>query len=173
MAVRTQQILAEETGVTDVVDPLAGSYFVEALTDRLEDEASGLIERIDAFGGAVAAIEQGFQQAAIEEAAYRYARGVDSGEVAIVGINRYEEGGPLEPAVLKVDPATEAEQVQALANHRADRDQEAVDVALAEVKDMAEDDGNLLYPMREALRVGATLGEVSSTLEGVFGRYQP
>ncbi len=186
VALRTQQILADETGVTAVVDPLAGSYFVEALTDRLEAEATELIERIDGFGGAVAAIEAGFQQGAIEEAAYRYARGVESGAVTIVGVNRYQgevppplggssapggEGGPA-IAVLQVDPETEADQIRALKAHRAGRDEDALD-SLAAVRDAATGDGNLLYPMREALRVGATVGEVSTTLEGVFGRYRP
>ena len=170
VALRTQQILADETGVTAVVDPLAGSYFVEALTDRLEAEATELIERIDGLGGAVAAIEAGFQQRAIEEASYRHARGVESGAVAIVGVNRYEAGGPLEPAVLKVDPSTEADQIQALKDHRAGRDDGDVKAALVAVKDAAGADTNMLHPMRDALQVGATLGEVSSMLEGVFGR---
>jgi methylmalonyl-CoA mutase N-terminal domain/subunit len=173
VALRTQQILADETGVTAVVDPLAGSYFVEALTDRLEAEATELIERIDGLGGAVAAIEAGFQQRAIEEASYRHARGVESGSVAIVGVNRYEAGGPLEPAVLKVDPSTEADQIQALKDHRAGRDDGDVKAALMAVKDAAGADTNMLHPMRDALQVGATLGEVSSMLEGVFGRYAP
>ena len=183
VALRTQQILAGETGVTDVVDPLAGSYFVEALTDRLEDQATELIDRIDGYGGAVGAIEAGFQQRAIEEAAYQYARGVESGEVTVVGVNRYEEEvAPLPPdggkggsaiAVLKVDPTTEADQVQALKDHRARRDNDAVEAALSAVRDTARREDNLLYPMRDALRVGATLGEVSASLEEVFGRYRP
>jgi methylmalonyl-CoA mutase N-terminal domain/subunit len=173
VALRTQQILANETGVPGVVDPLAGSYYVETLTDRLEDEAAALIERIDGYGGAVGAIEARFQQREIEEAAYAYARGVESGEVVVVGVNEYVQGGSTEPAVLKVDPATEEGQILGLELHRASRDDDAVDEALAAVKAAAEGEANLLYSMRDALRLGATLGEVSTALEGVFGRYQP
>jgi methylmalonyl-CoA mutase, N-terminal domain len=173
VALRTQQILAEETGITDVVDPLAGSYYVESLTNRFEEEAMGLIERIDALGGAVAAIEAGFQQGAIEEAAYAYARAVESGAISIVGVNRYEEGDPSEPAVLRIDPATEMAQVERVRGHRAGRDDGSVVAALAAVSTAALGTDNLLYPMREALRIGATLGEVSAALEQVFGRYRP
>jgi methylmalonyl-CoA mutase, N-terminal domain len=172
VALRTQQILAAETGITDVVDPLGGSYYVESLTDRLEAEATALIERIDEYGGAVAAIEAGFQQRAIEEASYSYARAVESGSVTIVGVNRFQEGDPADLAVLRLDPATEAAQVNTLRTHRADRDDRAVAEALEAVSAVAAGSENLLYPMREALRVGATVGEVSSALEAVFGRYQ-
>ncbi len=173
VALRTQQILAHETGVLDVVDPLAGSYFVETLTNRLEQEAEALIERIDGFGGAVAAIEAGFQQREIEDAAYAYARGVESGDVVVVGVNRFVVGDAVEPAVLKVDPATETGQLLRLREHRSSRDAAAVEEALEAVRVTAQGDGNLLYPMRDALRLGATLGEVSAELESVFGRYRP
>ena len=173
VALRTQQILAHETGISDVVDPLAGSYFVEALTDRLEQEAAALVERIDGLGGAVDAIEAGFQQRQIEDAAYAYARGVESGDVVVVGVNRFVVGDADEPAVLKVDPATETGQLLRLSEHRSSRNATAVEERLEAVRITAEGDGNLLYPMREALRVGATLGEVSSTLETLFGRYRP
>ncbi|GMQ86045.1 MAG: methylmalonyl-CoA mutase family protein [Acidimicrobiia bacterium] len=173
VALRTQQILASETGLTQVVDPLAGSYYVEALTDRLEAEAEELIERIDAYGGAVAAIEAGFQQGEIEEAAYSHARSVESGAVVVVGVNEFVEDRVGEPAVLKIDPATEADQIQGLRRHRDQRDGSAVSAALDSVRVSAGTEDNVLYPMREALRLGATLGEVSSTLESVFGRYRP
>jgi len=173
VALRTQQILASETGVAEVVDPLAGSYYVEALTDRLEAEADALIARIDAYGGAVAAIEAGFQQGEIEEAAYAQARGVESGAEVVVGVNEFVEDHVGEPAVLKVDPATEAAQIQGLQEHRDQRDGSAVTAALDSVRVSAGGEDNLLYPMREALRLGATLGEVSATLEEVFGRYRP
>ncbi len=173
VALRTQQILAHETGVLDVVDPLAGSYFVETLTNRLEQEAEALIERIDGFGGAVAAIEAGFQQREIEDAAYAYARGVEFGDVVVVGVNRFVVGDAAEPAVLKVDPATETGQLLRLREHRSSRDAAAVEEALEAVRVTAQGDGNLLYPMRDALRLGATLGEVSTELESVFGRYRP
>ena len=173
VALRTQQILASETGVVEVVDPLAGSYYIEALTDRLEAEAEALIERIDGYGGAVAAIEAGFQQGEIEEAAYAQARGVEAGAVVVVGVNEFVEDHVGEPAVLKVDPATEADQIQGLQEHRGQRDGSAVSAALDSIRVSAGGEDNLLYPMREALRLGATLGEVSATLEEVFGRYRP
>ncbi len=174
VALRTQQVLAAETGITEVVDPLAGSYYVESLTDDIEEEAAALIERIDALGGAVGAIEAGFQQGAIEDSAYAYARGVESGSIEVVGVNRYTEGeddGVI--PVLSVDPATEADQVKALREHRSSRDQQTVDTELAALTAAAAGDDNLLYPMREALAAGATLGEVSGALETVFGRYRP
>ena len=173
VALRTQQILAAETGVVEVVDPLAGSYYIEALTDRLEAEAEALIERIDGYGGAVAAIEAGFQQGEIEGAAYAQARGVEAGAVVVVGVNEFVEDHVGEPAVLKVDPATEADQIQGLHEHRGQRDGSAVSAALDSIRVSAGGEDNLLYPMREALRLGATLGEVSATLEEVFGRYRP
>jgi methylmalonyl-CoA mutase, N-terminal domain len=175
VALRTQQILANETGLTEIVDPLAGSYFVEAMTDRIEEEAAALIDRIDGYGGAVAAIEAGFQQREIEEAAYAHARGVESGDIVVVGVNEFDdgEGGASEPAVLKLDPETEAAQVRALEDHRKRRNGAAVADALEAIGAAASATENVLYPMRQALRVGATLGEVSTTLEGAFGRYRP
>jgi methylmalonyl-CoA mutase N-terminal domain/subunit len=173
LALRTQQILGHETGVPDVIDPLGGSYFVEAVTDRLEEEALRLIEEIDALGGAEAAIEAGFQQRQIEDAAYRYASAVESGEAVVVGVNRYQGDGRSEPSVLRVDPALERSQVDALAALRTERDDTAVAEALAAVEAAARGDDNLLYPMKEALRAEATVGEVSETLVSVFGRYRP
>ncbi len=171
IALRTQQILGYESGVAAVVDPLAGSYFVESLTDRLEEEAVDLIDRIDELGGAVAAIESGFQQHAIGDAAYDHARAVEAGSAVIVGVNRFTVEGEEAPAALRVDPRIEADQVARLRRHRAGRDESQVVDALRAVHGAAEGDTNLLYPMREALRLGATVGEVSSTLVGVFGRY--
>jgi methylmalonyl-CoA mutase N-terminal domain/subunit len=176
IALRTQQVLASETGITDVVDPLAGSYYVESLTDSIEDEAMALIERIDGYGGAPAAIEAGFQQRQIEDAAYAYARGVESGAVGVVGVNEHvanDEEDESEIAVLAIDPATEADQVRVLGERRGQRDGAAVEAALHTVGAAAGGEDNVLYPMREALAAGATLGEVSSTLESVFGKYHP
>ena len=173
IALRTQQILGHESGVASVIDPLAGSYFVESLTDRLEAEAMDLIGRIDSLGGAVAGIESGFQQREIENAAYEYARAVGSGDVVIVGVNRFqidETGGH---DVLRVDPRIEVEQVERLHRLRAERDSAAVDAALQTVRTVAAGDANVLPPMREALRLGATVGEVSNALVEVFGRYRP
>ncbi len=173
IALRTQQILGYESGVASVIDPLAGSYFVESLTDRLETEAMDLIERIDSLGGAVAGIESGFQQREIENAAYEYARAVGSGDAVIVGVNRFqidETGGH---DVLRVDSRIESEQVDRLRRLRDRRDENAVQAALEAVRQTAAGDENLLPPMREALRFGATVGEVSGALVDVFGRYRP
>ena len=172
IALRTQQILGYESGVGAVVDPLAGSYFVESLTDRLEAEAKKLIEKIDALGGAVAAIETGFQQREIENAAYEYARAAESGDVIIVGVNRFQIDESDDHNVLRVDPRIEAEQIDRLRRLRAERDSSAVTTALEAVKQIAAGNDNLLPPMREALRLGGTVGEVSNALVEVFGRYR-
>jgi methylmalonyl-CoA mutase N-terminal domain/subunit len=171
LALRTQQILAFESGVADTVDPLAGSYYVESLTDQVETAALELIAAIDDLGGAVAAIEAGFQTREIEDAAYRYARAVDAGEATVVGVNRFVEDDVARPEVLSIDPELERAQAESLARIRADRDNAAVASALHAVEETARSDGNLLCPMKEALAAMATLGEISATLERVFGRY--
>jgi methylmalonyl-CoA mutase N-terminal domain/subunit len=172
IALRTQQILGYESGVASVIDPLAGSYFVESLTDRLESEALGLISRIDELGGAVAAIEAGFQQREIEDAAYEHARSVEADTTVIVGVNRFDVPGAEPHDVLRIDPSVERDQIERLRQLRSDRDTNAVDVALDVVRSAAAGDTNLLYPIRDALRLEATIGEVSAALVGVFGRYR-
>jgi methylmalonyl-CoA mutase N-terminal domain/subunit len=172
-ALRTQQVIAYESGVAGVVDPLAGSYYVEATTDALEAEARALIEKIDDIGGAVAAIEAGFVQRQIEESAYEYARAVETGAAVVVGVNRFVDGRDQEVPVVRVAPEVERAQVARLQRLRAERDGAAVDAALRRVEDTARGDGNLLYPMREALEASATLGEISDTLRGVFGTFEP
>jgi methylmalonyl-CoA mutase N-terminal domain/subunit len=172
IALRTQQILGYESGVASVVDPLAGSYFIESMTDRLEAEAMGLILRIDDLGGAVAGIESGFQQREIENAAYGHARAVGSGDTVIVGVNRFEIDETGDHEVLRVDPRIESEQIERLQRMREARDAVAVGAALDEVRRTAAGDGNLLPSMRKALKLGGTVGEVSNTLADVFGRYQ-
>jgi len=173
LAVRTQQVLANETDLTATADPLAGSYAIEALTDEIEAQARELIARVADFGGAVAAIEQGFQKAEIERSAYHVARQVDTGERIVVGVNAYvsESEEPYEP--LRVDPAIEQEQAGRLAELRDRRDCAAVKRSLDEVKRVAAGEGNLLYPLREALREAATIGEVSDALREVWGVYKP
>jgi methylmalonyl-CoA mutase N-terminal domain/subunit len=173
LALRTQQVIGHESGVTDTVDPLAGSYFVESLTDELEAAAWEYLGRIDALGGAVAAIEAGFMQDEIERAAYAYAKAVDEGAKVVVGVNRYVESEPTPVEVFPVDPALQAEQAERVRRLRKERDQEAVDRALAEVAAAARGTDNLLPPMKEALRRRATLGEVSDVLRSVFGVHQP
>jgi methylmalonyl-CoA mutase N-terminal domain/subunit len=171
LALRTQQILAFESGVADTADPLAGSYYVESLTDALEEQAAALIDRIRELGGAVAAIAQGFPQREIEEAAYRHALRVERAERIVVGVNRHVEGGDPQVPVTAVDPALETEQKARLRRRRDERDEGPVVAALAALEEAAAGDDNLLPPMKRAVAAGATLGEVSSVLEAVFGRH--
>jgi methylmalonyl-CoA mutase N-terminal domain/subunit len=172
-ALRTQQVIAYESGVTDTVDPLAGSYFVESLTDAVEEAAWAYIRRIDEMGGAVAAIEAGYMQDEIEQASFEYVKAIEDGEKVIVGVNRYVEDEPGQPDVLSIDPALQAAQVARTRRVRAERDQQAVDNALRDVDAAARGTHNLLPPMKEALRRMATLGEVSDVLRGVFGVHHP
>jgi methylmalonyl-CoA mutase N-terminal domain/subunit len=173
IALRTQQIVASESGVTDSVDPLAGSYFVESLTDAVEAGAWAYLDKIDAMGGAVQAIEAGYMQDEIEQAAYSYAKSVDSKQRVIVGVNRYVDDQPSHTEVFPIDPALERQQVDRVAATRRERDQDAVDAALEDVGAAARGTSNLLVPMKEALRRRATLGEVSDVLRAEFGVYQP
>jgi methylmalonyl-CoA mutase, N-terminal domain len=173
IALRTQQVIGFESGVADTVDPLGGAWFVEALTDEIEKRATDYIDRIDTMGGAVEAIESGWMKQEIEEAAYRVARGVESGERVVVGVNRYstDEQEPVE--VHELDPELRRRQVERLERVRRERDQGAVDTALKSLDEAARGTDNLLYPMREALAAYATLGEVSDVLRDVFGEYEP
>ena len=173
LALRTQQVLAFESDVTKTVDPFAGSYAVESLTDEVEEAVLALMAQIEERGGAVAAIEQGFQKLEIEKSAYEVAKEIDAGERVVVGVNRFvlDEEEPYEP--LRVDPAIEQEQRDRLRRVRAERDQAAVDKALAEIRAAAAGTDNLLYPMKDALRARATVGEVCDALRDVWGSYSP
>ncbi len=173
LALRTQQIIAYETDVTKTVDPFAGSYVVESMTDDLEDEIVALIQAVEDRGGAVEAIEQGFQKDEIERSAYRIAQEIDDGERVVVGVNRFtvDEREPYEP--LRVDPAIEADQREALERLRSRRDAGAVDRALDELRTAADGSANVLVPMRSALAAHATVGEVCHALRGVWGTYRP
>ncbi|HEU0238668.1 MAG TPA: methylmalonyl-CoA mutase family protein, partial [Micromonosporaceae bacterium] len=173
LALRTQQVLAYETDLTATVDPFAGSYVVEAMTDEIEAAAIALMGRVADYGSAVDAIEAGFQKREIESSAYRIAQEIDSGARVVVGVNRFTiaEEEPYEP--LRVDPAIEAEQVARLATLRVERDSAAVDASLAALRAAADGDDNVLYPMKRALAVRATVGEVCHALRDVWGRYQP
>ncbi len=173
IALRTQQIIAAESGITDTVDPLAGSYFVEALTDEVEKAAWAYIERIDAMGGAVAAIEAGYMQDEIERAAYDWAKGVDGGTKVIVGVNTYVDASEVAPPVFPIDPELEPRQAQRVRDVRAKRDAAGVKAALEDVRAAARGTQNLLPPMKVALGRYATLGEVSDVLRDEFGVYQP
>ena len=173
LALRTQQVLAYETDVTATVDPFAGSYVVEKMTDDVEAAALDLMLKVEDMGGAVNAIERGFQKNEIERSAYRVALETDSAERVVVGVNRFrlDEEEPYEP--LRVDPAIEAQQAARLAKLRAERDQGAVDSALAELKKAAGGADNVLYPMKDALKARATVGEVCDALREVWGTYVP
>ncbi|MFI9496702.1 methylmalonyl-CoA mutase [[Kitasatospora] papulosa] len=173
LALRTQQVLAYETDVTATVDPFAGSYVVERMTDDVEAAALELMRKVEDMGGAVDAIERGFQKGEIERSAYRVAQETDSGERVVVGVNRFrlDEEEPYEP--LRVDPAIEAQQAARLAKLRAERDQGAVDSSLADLRRAAKGTDNVLYPMKDALRARATVGEVCDALREVWGAYVP
>ncbi|MFF3861002.1 methylmalonyl-CoA mutase [Streptomyces sp. NPDC002209] len=173
LALRTQQVLAYETDVPHTVDPFAGSYAVERMTDEVEAAALALMRRVEDLGGAVAAIEAGFQKGEIERNAYRIARETDDGERVVVGVNRFalEQEERYEP--LRVDPAIENRQREALAALRAERDGEAVAGALGALREAAAGTANVLYPMKEALRARATVGEVCNALREVWGTYEP
>jgi len=174
-ALRTQQIIAFESGVTDTVDPLGGSYAIEYLTDAIERRASELIDRIDAMGGAVRAIESGWMQAQIAESAYRYQREVESKERIIVGVNAFTSDGAGEEAgaKFKVDPAIEARQRERLAAWRAQRDGERVSGLLGALERTARSDENIMPCLIACVEGGATVGEIGRVLRHVFGEYQP
>jgi methylmalonyl-CoA mutase, N-terminal domain len=173
LALRTQQVLADETDVTKTVDPFAGSYAVESLTDELEEAVRTLMTAVEDRGGAVRAIEQGFQKGEIERAAYQVACEVDRGERVVVGVNRHvlDTEEPYES--LRVDPAIEAAQSQRLARLRAERDNAAVTAALERVREAARGTTNVLVPLKQALALRATLGEVCNALRDVWGVYHP
>jgi methylmalonyl-CoA mutase N-terminal domain/subunit len=173
LAVRTQQVIASETDVTKTVDPFAGSYVIESMTDDIEAAAMRLMAKVEDLGGAVAAIEHGFQKGEIEAAAYQVTRQIDEGERVIVGVNRYvsHDGERYEPP--QVNPAIEEEQARRLAKLRAERDNASVRGALSVLKNASEDSNeNVLYPIRDALRAGATLGETCDALREVWGEYR-
>jgi methylmalonyl-CoA mutase N-terminal domain/subunit len=171
IALRTQQVIAEETGVVNTVDPLAGSYFLESLTNDLEREAEAYFDKIEALGGVIPAIEAGFFQREIADASYQYQQRLQRGELAVVGVNKYtlDEKEPVE--ILRIDPAGERAQVARVREHRARRDGSRVDAALAAVRRAAEGSANLMPPILDALRAGATFGETCDQMRAVFGEY--
>jgi methylmalonyl-CoA mutase N-terminal domain/subunit len=173
IALRSQQILANEAGLTDVVDPLAGSYYVESLTDAVEEAAWEYIRRIDEMGGAVKAIENRFMQREIEEAAFRYQREVEKEERIIVGVNRYVTGEEAAIELHSIDESIRDRQTQRLARLKYSRNNSAVAKALTDLERAARGTDNLLYPMKEALVNLATVGEVSDVLRKVYGQYRP
>ncbi|HLH84889.1 MAG TPA: methylmalonyl-CoA mutase family protein [Trebonia sp.] len=173
LALRTQQVIQAETDLTKTVDPFAGSYAIESMTGEIEAAASELMARIEQMGGALAAIERGFQKSEIERSAYQVAKETDDGTRVVVGVNKFtgDEEEPYEP--LRVDPGIEQAQAERLRQLRRDRDQLAVGKRVSALKAAAEGEDNVLPPIRDALRAGATLGEVCDALREVWGVYQP
>ncbi|MCA1960012.1 MAG: methylmalonyl-CoA mutase family protein [Desulfomonile sp.] len=171
IALRTQQIIAYETGVCETVDPLAGSYYVEALTNEIERQAFDYIRRIDEMGGAVRAVECGFIEEEIMNSAYRFQRAVESGDRVIVGVNRFQTDEAPPTNLLRVDPTVRENQILSLTQIRSQRDSSAVSAALAALKKAAEGTDNVMPPILEAVRKRATLGEICDVLRGVFGEY--
>jgi len=171
IALRTQQILAHEAGGTDTADPLGGSYFIEELTSELEQRARELIERVDELGGAVAAVEHGFVQQEIEQAAFAYTQQVEAGEKVIVGVNKYSEQESEQIELHHLDPEAERRQLERTARVRAERNSEEAAAALERVRDTARGEANLLPPMREALRARCTVGEICNVLREEFGTF--
>jgi methylmalonyl-CoA mutase, N-terminal domain len=171
IALRTQQILAHEGGGTDTADPLGGAYFIEELTNELEQRARELIERVDELGGAVAAIEQGFVQREIEQAAFAYTQQVEAGEKVIVGVNKYTEDDTEQIELHRIDPEAERRQLERTARVREERNPAEASAALRRVRESAQLEANLLPPMREALRARCTVGEICNVLREEFGMY--
>ena len=173
IALRTQQIIGYESGIADTPDPLAGSYFVEKLTDEVERLAWEYIAKIDEMGGAVAAIESGYQMDEIGDSAYAYTKSIDDDERVIVGVNKFNVDDEPEPNVFPIDPSLAIGQLARLKKFKEDRDHAKVATTLEAVREAARGTANVLIPMKEALRAHATLGEVSDALRDVYGTYQP
>jgi methylmalonyl-CoA mutase N-terminal domain/subunit len=173
IALRTQQIVGYESGIADTVDPLAGSWFVESLTDEVEMAAWDYLERIDGMGGAVDAIEAQYMQQEIEQAAYAYAKAIDDNEKIVIGVNKFADATNDPNEVFPIDVELQRTQIASVKKVKADRDQAVVDAALSDIEAAARGTQNLLVPMKDALRSMATLGEVSDVLRGVFGEFRP
>jgi len=172
IAVRTQQLILEESGVTDTIDPLGGSYAVESLTNEIETRASALIERVDGLGGMVKAIEQGYPQREIEKASYEYQKAIERGDQKVVGVNAYTDEGATKVDVFHVDPEIETSQVSDLKTRKASRDSAAVGKALAALDQAALGGGNVFPAVLEAVKTSVTVGEICTGLAKHFGRYR-
>jgi methylmalonyl-CoA mutase, N-terminal domain len=174
IALRTQQVIAHESGAADTVDPFAGSYYIEALTDEIEQRSLELMQKVEALGGSVQAIDAGFIQREIEEAAFAFHRRLQTKQDILVGVNEYvDENESVDVEILKIDPETERNQVERLKRFKENRDQDTVASRLADLRDVAAGEGNLLYPLKEALRAHATIGEVCGVMREQFGEYKP
>jgi len=171
VALRTQQIIAHETGVVNTIDPLAGSYAVEAMTDRMEELAYDYFRRIDELGGMVAAVKEGFPQREIADASFELQREIEAGRRIVVGVNAYTEGDDNQTEILRIDPALEKKQVDSLKARKGRRDSQAVEACLAELSRTAQAGGNLMEPLLAAARVETTEGEIIHALQQVWGSY--
>jgi methylmalonyl-CoA mutase N-terminal domain/subunit len=172
IALRTQQMIAAETGVANTVDPVGGSWVIEDLTNRIEEDAAALIAKIDAAGGTLAAIETGLIQREIQDAAYRAQQRIDRGEAIVVGVNRYQTDEPTSIEVLRIDPALEARQIASLQGMRASRDGAGWRAALDAVTAAARGRDNLVPPIIHAVEARATVGEISDAMREVFGEHR-
>jgi methylmalonyl-CoA mutase N-terminal domain/subunit len=170
IALRTQQVLAHESGVADTVDPFAGSYFIEALTDEIEQRSWELMDKVEQLGGSVQALD--FIQREIEESAASYEARYRSGQDIVVGVNKYVTDQIDDVDILKVDPESEERQLRRLAQFKQARDAAQVESKLEGLRDVARGDGNLLFPIRDALRAGGSIGEVCGAMRDVFGEYR-
>jgi methylmalonyl-CoA mutase N-terminal domain/subunit len=172
LALRTQQILAYEAGVTETPDPLAGSYFVESLTNELEAAAWVYLDEIESMGGTLVAIERGFQQREIQEAAYRVQRAIDTGDQVVVGVNRFTDDEVATPPVQRIDPEGERRQVERVRRVRAERSAERWNAAMDGLESTARADGNLMPAILDAVRAHATVGEISDRLRVAWGEHR-
>jgi methylmalonyl-CoA mutase, N-terminal domain len=171
LALRTQQIIAHETGVTNTIDPLGGSYFVEALTDRMEQAAYEYFAKIDALGGMVEAIKQNYPQREIADASFRLQEEIERQQRIVVGVNRYQQAEERQVEILRIPPELERKQIGRVQALRGRRDSAVVEAALAELRDAAAADRNLMEPLLDAARAHATEGEIVESLQRVFGTY--
>jgi methylmalonyl-CoA mutase N-terminal domain/subunit len=172
-ALRTQQLIGHESGVTDTVDPLGGSYYIEELTKEIFERALAYIDKIDEFGGAASAIEKGFIQREIQDSAYRYQREIEKGERVVVGVNRFQVEEEPPKDLLRVDPAVRLSQIERLKRLRSERDDGTVNDIVSELRKAAEGNDNLMPVILDAVKAYATLGEICDALRDVFGEYQP
>jgi methylmalonyl-CoA mutase N-terminal domain/subunit len=172
IALRTQQVIAAETGAANTVDPFGGAYAVEALTNRIEEEASALLARIDAAGGTLAAIEQGMIQREVQESAYRAQQQIDRGERVVVGVNRFATGETTDIEVLRIDPELERRQIERVRAVRVSRANAEWTTAMEAIVAAARSEGNLVPPIVRAVEARATVGEVSDALRSVFGEHK-
>jgi methylmalonyl-CoA mutase N-terminal domain/subunit len=173
IAVRTQQVIAYESGVVNTADPLGGSYYIEWLTNELERKAWEYLDRVEDLGGAIAAIESGYYQREIQESSYAYQQAIDQARKVIVGVNKFVQEDEEPQMIFRVNPEAERAQIKRLEQVRKDRDRASVDATLSRLEEVSRDDENLMYPIVEAVKAYASVGEICGVMRRVFGDYQP